>query len=140
MKKLFSVFDKASMFYNSPIVCTHKNQALRIFESAFRAKDSDFQKYPNDYDLYYMGDYDEITGTFHQPQDCPRLEINGLQMIRNIETLDREHMDDRLSQISQEKAKAKAKEESVFDKIIKDEEYQTTLQEQLNRQELGDHE
>lgn len=140
MKKLISVFDKAAMFYKSPIVVNHQNEALRIFESAMRTKGSDFSQYPNDYDLYLIGEFDEVTGTLIQTQDQPQRIISGLQMVKNIETLEREHMDDRLSQIAEEEAKKKTEEESIFDKNLKNEEYQHTIQEQLNRQELGTHE
>ena len=135
MKKLISVFDKAAMFYKSPIVVNHQNEALRIFESAFRTQGSDFSAYPNDYDLYLIGEFDEVTGTLIQTQEHPQRIISGLQMVKNIESLEREHMDDRLSkelqEIKEEAAQAAkeaphkntVKSDSVFDKITKTGDY-----------------
>ena len=149
MKKLFSVFDKAGMFYTSPITANHQNEALRIFECAVRAPDSDYSKFPQDYDLYYLGDYNELNGQLIQGQEHPQRLITGLEMVRRIETMEREHMGDRLAhelqEIKEEAAQAAkeapykntVKSDSVFDKIVKDEEYQEKLQDHLDRQELG---
>jgi len=70
-KKLYSVQDMKSMTLSYPFACNHLAEAMRSFEQVCRDERSMLNKYPNDFNLFYMGEYDEGTGSFtllNQPE------------------------------------------------------------------------
>jgi len=60
--KMFSICDTKAGFYNQPFFQHSRLEAERSFMSLAYDSNSTISKYPEDYDLYYLGEYDNITG------------------------------------------------------------------------------
>lgn len=70
IQKMFSIKDqKAGIFYPPFFKNTH-GEAERDFHTAVNDKQTKLFQYPEDFDLYYMGTYDDNNGTF-QGLDTP---------------------------------------------------------------------
>lgn len=59
---MYSVFDKKVGAYAQPFFCTHEQVALRAFASACADKDLTIGKFPEDYALYRLGEFDDASG------------------------------------------------------------------------------
>ena len=61
---LCASFDRKAMVFGSPMVFVNIEIAKRMAVSlmANRGDGSDLEKYPQDFDLFYMGEYDTETG------------------------------------------------------------------------------
>lgn len=63
---LISVFDKKASVYEAPISFPHVAHALRTYaEVPKRKPEHQFSQYPSDYDLYLVGEFDEVSGLIH---------------------------------------------------------------------------
>lgn len=64
--KLFALFDDKLGQFNNPFVQPSRGAAQRAFQDEVnKADDRNFlNKYPEDYSLYQLGDFDEFTGEF----------------------------------------------------------------------------
>lgn len=60
--KLFSVYDHAAQTYNQPFNSPSLGTAIRSTLDALGDADQEVSKHPDDYDLYYVGHFDEKTG------------------------------------------------------------------------------
>jgi hypothetical protein len=65
-QQAFSIYDKASGTYANPIFAPTKGVAIRSFTDEANNTQSMLNKHPEDYFLYYMGEFDQETGTFTQ--------------------------------------------------------------------------
>jgi len=62
IRKAFSIYDEKGKIYNTPFYFPHRGEAIRFFEDLTNDKKSTVNKHPEDYTLYQVGDYDDITG------------------------------------------------------------------------------
>jgi len=62
VKTIYSVFDKKTAVFCSPFVSHNDLTAIRDFTSACRDPASVISKFPEDYELYHVGDWDDDTG------------------------------------------------------------------------------
>lgn len=70
MKFVFAVRDNAVEAFGQPFFCRARGEAVRSFIDETKNKESNFHKHPADYDLYYIGLYNEETGTLEaQPHE-----------------------------------------------------------------------
>lgn len=69
--KVYSVRDAKSEVYNQPFYKKTHGEAERDFRSLVNDDKSTLNKYPDDFDLYYVADYDDNLGTF-KPLDTPQ--------------------------------------------------------------------
>lgn len=60
--KILSLYDKLAETYGKPFVSPNLAVATRDFSQACQEEESVMAKYPNDIELCYIGDFDEITG------------------------------------------------------------------------------
>lgn len=60
--KMFAIYDKKSVAYNLPLFFLQKGQAIRAFEDAVNDPQSPFYKHPEDYCLFEIGEWNDITG------------------------------------------------------------------------------
>lgn len=60
--KIFSVYDGKTQTFSRPFFEKHLGAALRSWEEACKTPDSPFFKYPTDFVLYEIGEFDEDTG------------------------------------------------------------------------------
>lgn len=64
MQKLviFSIFDKKAVAYNQPFYYHQKGQAIRALQDNVNEPNSPISKHPEDYALYKIGEFDDLSG------------------------------------------------------------------------------
>lgn len=60
--KAFSVYDVKAKFYGKPVYQRNAAEAIRAFETECNAPESQLCKYPQDFVLFEIGEYDDETG------------------------------------------------------------------------------
>jgi len=78
--KAYSVRDQKGEIFHPPFYKKTHGEAERDFMELCRDEKSMTHKYPEDYDLYFIGTYDDHTGKF-VPVDTPQHIIKGVQVI-----------------------------------------------------------
>lgn len=73
---IFSIKDRAIDAFLRPFYAVHRNQAVRIFTDEINNNQSDMFKHNIDYDLYYLGTWDDQTAQTNQTT-TPELIIRG---------------------------------------------------------------
>lgn len=76
MRKVVAVYDVAIESYGTPVYVSALGAAMRSFEDEIKSPESVMHKHPEDYSLYQLGDFDEVTGKF-EPVLPPRLLLKG---------------------------------------------------------------
>lgn len=78
-KPIISVHDKKAETYSAPFYPPSKGVAIREFIDIVNKPDENslYYKHPDDFDLYYLGDFDDQSAKFTM-LDVPELLINGL--------------------------------------------------------------
>ncbi len=72
--KIYSIRDNKAGVFNNPIFSPNDEHAKREFEMMYsNAKDGIFVRYPEDFDLYSIGEYNTDTG-----------KIEGIDKVVNI--------------------------------------------------------
>lgn len=61
--KVFSVFDDAVKSFAQPFFAPTKESAIRSFRGLVEDKNALVNKYPHDYSLFELGEYDDQKGT-----------------------------------------------------------------------------
>ena len=61
-QEVFTILDKKSGLHGIPFFSPNKGTAIRQFEQMLKASDSFIAKYPEDFHLYQIGNFDEKTG------------------------------------------------------------------------------
>lgn len=82
IQKIFSVRDAKAEVFHQPFYATTHAEAERNFNSLTNDEKSFVNKYPEDYDLYYLGEYDDHKGTF-KTLDTPLHVVKAIQLVRN---------------------------------------------------------
>lgn len=59
--KIFTVHDSRAEAYLPPFYMRTKGEAIRAFETTVKDTNSQFNKYPQDYTLVELGEFDEST-------------------------------------------------------------------------------
>jgi hypothetical protein len=75
MKKIFCIKDEKSGQYYDPFTMGNTIDAQRTFMQAMKAEKSMISQYPEDFNLYLVGEYDEMSGIIN-PQ-APVLILTG---------------------------------------------------------------
>ncbi|QXP08473.1 MAG: nonstructural protein [Arizlama microvirus] len=78
--KMFSVRDAKAETFNPPFFKPTHGEAERAFRQLCKDEKSMVASYPDDFDLYYLGEYDDNTGKF-QTLDTPQHLIKAIQCI-----------------------------------------------------------
>jgi len=60
--KIFSVFDAPVGAYLQPFFCRSNGEAIRSFQDACNDGKTQFAQHPNDYTLFYLGEWDDTGG------------------------------------------------------------------------------
>lgn len=81
MKKMYTIKDAKSESFNPPFFNHTHGEAERNFQELVNDNSSFVSKYPEDYDLYYLGTYDERTGKF-DPLETPEHVVKAVQLAR----------------------------------------------------------
>lgn len=62
--KAFSIRDAKAEIFNTPFFKTTHGEAERDFKAAVNDDKTTLHKFPEDFDLWHVGEYDTNTGTF----------------------------------------------------------------------------
>lgn len=80
LTKLFAIRDSKGEFYNTPFSKHTHGEAERDFKSLINDEKSTLSKYPEDFDLYYLGEYDNLTGKI-SPTDSPQHIVKAVSLV-----------------------------------------------------------
>jgi hypothetical protein len=79
--RFYAVRDSKVGAYSAPQVMRSDGEALRAFADAVNDKQSPMGKYPEDYSMWRIGDYDEETGII-SALSVPECIGNGVSFVR----------------------------------------------------------
>lgn len=67
--KVFAVRDRAVDSFGQPIFSVAAGAVVRSFTDEIRKDGTEFNRHPDDYDLYELGEFEQSTGVFsvHEP-------------------------------------------------------------------------
>lgn len=79
--KYFAVYDKKSNSYGQMFPSLSMGTAERSFHDSIKNPDSQHGKYPDDFALYYVLDFDDELGTVIKTNEPPQLVIEASALI-----------------------------------------------------------
>lgn len=82
--KAYSIRDQKGEIFNPPFYKKTHGEAERDFHQLVKDDKSMPGQYPEDYDLYYLGIYDDQTGLF-KSLDTPQHIIKAIQVKNRIQ-------------------------------------------------------
>ena len=60
--RAYSIFDRKALVYHAPFFAPTDGAAVRSMSDAVQDTNTTFNRHPNDYVLFYVGDYDDTKG------------------------------------------------------------------------------
>ena len=82
--KAFSIRDAKAEVFNTPFFQKTHGEAERSFRTGINDQTTSLNKYPEDFDLYYIGEYDDQSGCFIV-LDTPQHMVKGVSVLSNTE-------------------------------------------------------
>jgi len=79
--KMYSVRDAKTEIFNPPFYKKTHGEAERDFTTLCRDDKSQVAQYPEDYDLYFLGTYDDVSGRIDS-LDTPQHIIKAVQVLQ----------------------------------------------------------
>lgn len=79
IRQVFSVRNAKGEFFNPPFISHTKGSAERTFQKLVNDPQSDINQFPEDYDLYYVGDFDDTKGVM-LPLDTPEHLVKAVML------------------------------------------------------------
>lgn len=79
--KIFSIRDAKTEVYNAPFYQKTMGEAERNFHTTVNDSKTTISQYPEDYDLYYLGEYDDNTGQF-KALDTPQHVMKAVDVTK----------------------------------------------------------
>lgn len=64
LQKIYAVKDTKAEYFMRPFYCFSEEEATRLIRSAVLDSTHPFSKNSVDFDLYYVGEFDDVTGIF----------------------------------------------------------------------------
>lgn len=77
--KVFSIRDSKAEVFNTPFFQKTHGEAERNFKQLISDEKSTPHKYPDDFDLYHLGEYDDSTGKM-TTLDTPQHMVKAVQL------------------------------------------------------------
>lgn len=74
--KMFSIRDTKGEIFNPPFFARSHGEAERQFHRAAMDPQTTISQFPEDYDLYYLGEYDDFDGSI-KCEPSPKLVMNA---------------------------------------------------------------
>lgn len=81
-QKVFTIHDTKAETFNPPFFQPTHGEAERNFRSAMNDPKTTFNKYPEDFDLYYLGEYETNSGKF-KTLDSPQHMLKGSLVLKS---------------------------------------------------------
>lgn len=63
--RIFTVYDAKAEFYSKPFFARSTGEALRQFQEAANDEQNSIGRYPEDYAIFEIGEFDELTGAIN---------------------------------------------------------------------------
>lgn len=82
--KAYSVRDAKSEIFHPPMYKSTHGEAERMFHELVNDEKSTLNKFPEDFDLYHLGEYNDQTGIFSS-LDTPQHIIKAVQVKRKTD-------------------------------------------------------
>lgn len=79
--KIYSIRDSKGEIYNPPFFNKTHGEAERNFRDLANDKQTTVGRHPEDYDLYYIGEYDDQTGKV-QANDTPHHIVKAVNLVK----------------------------------------------------------
>jgi len=79
--KMFSIRDQKAETFNSPFFQSTHGEAERAFRTAVHDSKTQLHQYPEDFDLYFLGEYDNQSGVI-SPLDTPQHMVKAISCIK----------------------------------------------------------
>lgn len=80
--KMYSVRDAKGETYSPPFLAKTPGEAERMFNNEVHNEKSQISKYPEDFDLYQLGTYDDVTGKI-KPLDAPQHVVKAINLLKS---------------------------------------------------------
>lgn len=80
--KVFSIRDAKGEVFHTPFFKRHHGEAERDFMALVRDPKSQLHQFPDDFDLYFIGEYDDQTGVF-KSLDTPQHMMKAVNVPRD---------------------------------------------------------
>ena len=80
MEKVYSIYDSKSGLYDKPFLALNSAVIIREFETMANDPNSTVGKYPEDFTLFELGEYDNKTGKYKN-HDTPKSMGVGIEFI-----------------------------------------------------------
>lgn len=77
--KAFTIRDSKAEYFHPPFFQKTHGEAERSFKQLANDQKSTIWQFPEDYDLYFLGEYDDQTGKWSSP-DSPQHVIKAVQL------------------------------------------------------------
>lgn len=90
LKKLFSILDVKMSQFNGVFHSQDAITATRILHTATRDSESQIHQFPEDFQLFEMGEFDDITGKLI-PLDRPKLIVTAMSLKQKDNTISFPH-------------------------------------------------
>jgi len=81
--KYYAVYDKKAEAFMNPFGSRTNGEAIRSFMDAVRDANSPFHKYPEDFYLARIGEWNDATGKLVSADDEPIAIIGGLDCVKS---------------------------------------------------------
>ena len=81
--QIFSIRDQGGEFYNPPFFARNKTEAVRSFTRIKMDPQSNIHTFPQHYDLYEIGNFDDNTGKV-ETHDTPQHVISAINLAEQI--------------------------------------------------------
>lgn len=78
--KMYSIKDAKAELFGTPFCKLTPGLAEREFQQLVSDPSTPISKYPQDFDLWYVGDYDDNSGKI-TPRDTPEHIIKAIQLL-----------------------------------------------------------
>lgn len=78
---LLAIRDSASGSFDRPFVSLARGASIRAFSDEINKPNTQYNAHPDDYELYYLGTFDDGTASFDL-LSSPELLVRGKDLIR----------------------------------------------------------
>lgn len=86
MKYLFCIYDSKIPVYEELLALRSKAEAIRMFETTVQTKDNRLNKYPSDYSMFLIGEWDEETGLITS-YPAPQHIASALEFVNSVDNV-----------------------------------------------------
>lgn len=88
MMEMFAIYDKAVGAFMAPFFCRSKGEAVRSFMDACSDGKTNFCQHPDDFRLFHLGSFDDVTGVLHSDSSHPARVIDARECVNSRKGMD----------------------------------------------------